>query len=68
MIETIALVAGESLLFALAGTAFVYATIMLYLSVFKEAFANGMLMVKFASILYFVTFFLGWLFYRVYTF
>jgi len=68
MIETIALVVGESLLIALAATAFAYASILLYLSVNKNAFANGMLMVKFSSVLYFISFFLGWIFYRVYTF
>jgi len=68
MIETIALVVGESLLISLAATAFAYASILLYLSVNKNAFANGMLMVKFSSVLYFISFFLGWIFYRVYTF
>jgi hypothetical protein len=68
MIETIALVVGESLLLALAATAFIYASILIYLSVIKNAFANGMLMVKFASVLYFISVFLGWIFYRVYTF
>jgi len=68
MIETIALVVGESLLISLAATAFAYASILLYFSVNKNAFANGMLMVKFSSVLYFISFFLGWIFYRVYTF
>jgi len=68
MIETIALVVGESLLIALAATAFIYASILLHLSVNKNAFANGMLMVKFSSFLYYISFLLGWFFYRVYTF